>query len=163
MSERNDIRSLIALLSDSRAANRIAALVALADSKTKVPLSRIYAALTDSDRSVRAAAAFALSKVGTRKSLPYLLNAWKTTTLRDNHLRRQLLVALGDIGGGQAFAELLGSFAKWDSKLQKLAVGFLAEKGETNGPLLLKRLLRQQLKPQIRAIIQKTLEEAHAK
>ncbi|NOS89954.1 MAG: HEAT repeat domain-containing protein [Methylococcaceae bacterium] len=155
----NNTRSLFELLSDPSESNRVAALIALADIKARVSLTPIHAALNDPDKNVKAAAAFALSKIGNRKSLEYLLSAWKATSFQDIHLRRQLMVAIGEIGEGAALVKLLDSFAEWDYTLQELMIGFLSEKGEQNGSIILRQLLKQKLEPQIIAIINKALQK----
>lgn len=143
------------------APERAAALMAVAEHKARVPLRLLHAALGDADAPVRAAAAFALSKVGSRRSLPHLLRAWAATTARDRPLRRQLLVALGDLGGARALAGPLQSFSRWrDRDLQALALGFLSEKGARGGAALLRQLQQQALGATARAGVERALRRA---
>jgi HEAT repeat protein len=159
MNEDELIQYLTAALADPQTPTRVSALVQLADLKSGVPLEPIYSALKDIDRTVRATAAFALSKLGNSNSLPYLLQAWEATVPEETNLRRQILIALGDIGGGQAVTPLLESFGNWDADLQELAISFLTEKGEDTGSSLLRHLLQQNLNPSTRAAIERRLRE----
>jgi HEAT repeat protein len=129
-------------LSDPQPAIRLQALVCIAEHRLEVPREPLHAALADPDTDVRAAAAFALSKVGGTRSLDPLHAAWMATEAGESHLRRQLLIAIGDIGGAAALAPVLHHFAEWDAELREVALGFLGVRGEADAARpLLRRLL----------------------
>lgn len=122
-----------------------------------MPRNPILPLLKDADESVRAVAAFALSKVGDRQSIPALLSAWNASTEAQHHLRRQLMIALGDIGEAAALAPILEAFGSWSPELQELALGFITSESEPGRTAHLQRLLGQELPADARAMIEKAM------
>lgn len=159
MTEHDDIQRLVDALSHENASVRASTLAYIAEHKIDVPLAAVHKLLKDLDPKVQAVAAFALSKIGDHSSLSHLQDAWKTAPAGETHLRRQLLIALADIGGANAFEFLLDSFAEWDAELQELALNFLSDKAETRGPELLKRISKQDLDFDTHAAVERALHK----
>jgi HEAT repeat protein len=135
-------------LGSAEAAVRVQGLMSIAEHRLQVPVERLHRALTDADASVRAAAAFALSKVGGTSSIEPLHAAWSLSGPAEPHLRRQLLIALGEVGGAAALEKVLDGFAAWHSDLQELVIDFLDSGREVAAPALLRRLLAEPLDPE---------------
>jgi hypothetical protein len=104
---------------------RTSAVIALAASWKDVPVDRVVPLLVDPHADVRAASAFALGKFGDEAVIPSLQSAWRATTPSQGHLRRQLLIALGDIGGAVAIEPAVRSFADLSFELQELVLDTL--------------------------------------
>jgi HEAT repeat protein len=151
------IARLIQSLRDGDASTRESALIALAEIKVGVPSEPILPLLGDPNEAVRAAAAFALGKVGAAGTVPELLAAWRATATAQRNLRRQLLIALGDIGGATAIAPTLDAFARLSPELQEIVLDFIASEPGPSKHAHLRCLLDQEIPRKSRAKITKML------
>lgn len=157
MSTTQEIARLLRSLDDAVAELRCTALIALAEIRQGVTGAPILPLLADPDEAVRAAAAFALSKVGDAGAVPHLLAAWRATDPSQHHLRRQLLIALGDIGGLSAIEPIVDALAHLSPELQELALGFIGSEPAPARREQLLRLLDQEVSPEARAEILRML------
>ena len=104
----------------STAAEREAALIAAAEGRLRVPIRLLHRALADPAPRVRAAAAFCLGKCGTRASWAHLQRAFCASARAERTLRRQLLVALCDLGSPATLQPLLAGAGSWSAAERQL-------------------------------------------
>ncbi len=112
-------------------------LVAVAEGRRTLSGRRLHRLLAAPQQRIRAAAAFALSKVGIRRAVPHLQRALAATPHGQRHARRQLLIALCDRGGPAALAPLMGELGRWPAAERTLVLEFL---GAWGGPQALRAL-----------------------
>jgi hypothetical protein len=113
-------------------------LVAVAEGHRVVPTRWLHELLAaHQPPRIRSTAAFALSKVGSRRSLVHLRQALASAPARQSHLRRQILIALCDRGGPAALAPLMGELGRWPAADRALVLDFL---GAWGGPSALRAL-----------------------
>ncbi|HEX3481849.1 MAG TPA: HEAT repeat domain-containing protein [Kofleriaceae bacterium] len=137
---------------------RCSALMELAE-QDDVPLPPLHTALRDTDLAVRGCAAFALSKIGDESSLPELVDAWRSSRPEETHLRRQILIALSDVGDTKWLAQVVERFGDWPAELQELVFDQVASDSGPDAERLLAILDAQALSPPVRSAV--TAARAH--
>jgi len=119
--------TLKVILRSGNSIQKINTLIYIMENHIKFPIRYLHDLLYDSDKKVQSTAAFVLSKLGNKSSIKYLLNLWSVMNNKHTHLKRQILIALIDIGGIKSLKKISPSFSHWHVSLQELVIEYIAQ------------------------------------
>lgn len=141
----DNLKNIVSLIRNGDSLIKVRTLIYILDENIKLPLKYIYERLTDQNKEVQAVAAFVLSKLGNKSSVKHLVAAWLSSTNKDVHLKRQILIAILDIAGILGLKSLVGSFYSWPFELQVLVIEHAtAYRGDRKVMSFLKKNLKDQ-------------------
>jgi HEAT repeat protein len=144
------LSGLLSALDDAQPSVRTYAALALAEAGDSKHIQRLVALLRDPDIGVRSSAAFALGKVGDQSALDGLSEALEVSLDLDQHLCRQLILAIADVGGEASVKQLLRALDSSFPQIRVLAAEHLGQVGNYQTAAQLKRHLEREEDREVR-------------